>query len=560
MTDGKLKILICSANVGNAEPTMESISAWVPAFGECGQVTPLTAATAKQLSSGHFDMVVIGMQESTWKKPAKMERLPSAESSVDGDNDEDSGSNSNSKPPRRKLESSPSTFNILEGKEAHDSVALISMFQETLGDDYTLIARQQRGQMRMQIWTRENITKDIEPDDIVIRCENTGIGGVLANKGGIVTTLTYQKTRITFLSAHLAAHEGEQYYIARCDNIREILRGAKTYDKYDAAISSHHMFILGDLNFRSKFGEYGELEHEEKFERAIDLIKAKDFEALYAMDELEAGIKNGDLLVNFKTLPCHFSPTFKVLREEGFVYKEQRVPSYADRILFKPADGLSRHFTPLAYEACPGFITSDHKPIRGAFTITLNAKIDEDDPSSKLISEPIRLVFSNIKCMNLPVMDVGGSSDPYVKFYWDGTGLKSDGESGLSRYSGKWPSTKMRSKELNPKWDEEIGLVVDSSIMTDTMLFLTVMDYDTASQDDLMCTLPLNAKKLIRETIKHPDQKLTIDKPLLKYGKPEGRMRFDVAIKPLSSAKDAKSTGKKKGGLFTKAKGMFGKK
>merc|ERR1711982_151390 len=92
-------------------------------------------------------------------------------------------------------------------------------------------------------------------DGIKVSGVNTGVGNVMSNKGGIVVSLEYQRTRFTFLSAHLAAHEGQSYYNSRCNNIHDILRYSQTFELskiIDLSVSSHHMFILGDLNFRTK--------------------------------------------------------------------------------------------------------------------------------------------------------------------------------------------------------------------------------------------------------------------------------------------------------------------
>ena len=78
------------------------------------------------------------------------------------------------------------------------------------------------------------------------------------------------------------------------------------------------------------------------------------------------------LHAGFKTLQCNFPPTFKVERGDGYVYKENRTPSYTDRILWRTGDLLQDMLTPLAYEPIDKFTTSDHKPIRGAFEVRLN--------------------------------------------------------------------------------------------------------------------------------------------------------------------------------------------
>lgn len=171
------------------------------------------------------------------------------------------------------------------------------------------------------------------------------IAGVYHNKGGIVCTFDIRQTRLAFVTAHLAAHEGDAYYKARNDNIREILRGTKSLggpkhlSSYDVATSAHHMFLMGDLNYRIRIvpnnndnsnnkndKSSSHLDQQEQVKAALELVAAGDFETLYSYDELSAGIRNKDMLCQFQTLPCHFNPTFKLLRQEGFQYKEQRVP------------------------------------------------------------------------------------------------------------------------------------------------------------------------------------------------------------------------------------------
>ena len=78
----------------------------------------------------------------------------------------------------------------------------------------------------------------------------------MANKGGIVISFEYCETKFTFISAHLAAHEGKTYYRHRCNNLQDILRYSKTFDfsKISGlAVASHHIFLCGDLNFRTNF-------------------------------------------------------------------------------------------------------------------------------------------------------------------------------------------------------------------------------------------------------------------------------------------------------------------
>ena len=59
---------------------------------------------------------------------------------------------------------------------------------------------------------------------------------------------------------------------------------------------------------------------------ALEMVQSGDFETYYGYDELIEGIRKKEVMTQFQTLPCHFNPTFKMLREPGFQYKTQRIP------------------------------------------------------------------------------------------------------------------------------------------------------------------------------------------------------------------------------------------
>jgi phosphatidylinositol-3,4,5-trisphosphate 5-phosphatase 2 len=395
------------------------------------------------------------------------------------------------------------------------------------------IAHDQRGQMRQTVWALKDVAPFIKK--LKITGVNTGIGNVVANKGGIIISMIYQDTRISFLSAHLAAHEGEHYYNNRCKNVYDILKGSKTFDlcnkhSIDLALASHHMFVCGDLNFRTKFDGVDN-SHDDNVRRAGELIEAKDWKSLYSFDELHKGILGGDLLVGFNTLPCDFNPTFKVNRCEGFDYKDQRTPSYTDRILFKSSPGLHENIKQLTYEPCVDFITSDHKPVRGAFSIVPNDMIRPLEIPGKY-----RIEFTQLECENLPIADTA-SSDPYILFVWDMAELQEEGRNRLSVMNRKkgFPATSFKSKTLNPKWpNKKISLVTSGQEMTfDTMLFLVVYDFDFMSDDDILGTLPLNINHLLTMKPGETTKELTFNSPLERYGKYEGRIKFKLEVSML---------------------------
>ena len=210
-----------------------------------------------------------------------------------------------------------------------------------------------------------------------VKAQNTGRAG-LANKGGIVAeVLVNSGTRIAFMSAHLEAHEGESKYETRCNSISDILRGtasSTTLCRLDPSQSSHYMFAFGDLNFRTRLPGIvpASAEH---IEATNALVAQKDWETMNRRDELYMALRGKDCFVGFQTPICWFPPTFKVARGAGYVYNEKRSPSYTDRILYKASDQLGDNIKVLTYEPIDDFITSDHKPIRGAFQLQLNESL-----------------------------------------------------------------------------------------------------------------------------------------------------------------------------------------
>jgi len=510
-TKQDLKVLVCTGNLGNAEPTLESMMSWIPADGACNQVTPLPGV--RSLFAGHFDLIVIGMQESTWKGHKDAPKVQKEQ-----------------KPDENKVISEEE---ILRAMEAHDTAALRQKVRDVLGEAYFQVAEEARGQMRLHVWAAEWVIDDI--NDIKITGANTGVGNVLANKGGIVLSLSYMQTTISFVSAHLAAHEGEQYYKTRCRNVRSIFKEGKTStlsSKLDVSLSSDHMFVIGDLNFRTKFSPEGE--HDENVERALELVKNKDYATLYSYDELCQGIESGDLLVDFKTLPCDFPPTFKVEREAGFVYKKQRTPSYTDRILYKSMESLKRNMRPLAYEPCPGFITSDHKPIRGAFSISPNESF-----GPLTLENEVTLTFKNFACMDLPPADSNGFADPYVMIMWENDlleELSGNLRSKIRRVvfrSIRWPRTSYQPRTLNPEWrGEEISLrTIRPQIPPGSKLFLVMVDFDALSKDDYMCTVCLDLTELLTLGPNQKEKTVPIYRQLQRHGRHTGRIKAHVVVK-----------------------------
>jgi len=709
-----LTVLICSANVGNAEPTAASFGEWIPNDGEIlGTIRDTPYPVMKTSNGGDslelslsdidvsehlsgdlkkvkkmlrklekkakkYDIIVMGMQEAAFTEKSKKKQHSGVEEDLDtservserggylsddaGDVSLEEGAIQNGSSNVKASMTSSMASNASENKEKRVGSGLAEKgsktpkkifkqivkvnlmlrgvtasqtytrnptlrdkdnatakmkqinvptsydsrkFRELISNQcpsYELVVSFLRGEMRLFILALEKVADEIG-DSVCINAENTGIGSVLANKGGIIATITLRKTRLSFMTAHLEAHEGVTHYTNRNKNIAAILSGAKpdpNYSMHDASILSHHMFVCGDLNYRIRFegnndengndsdvsngddkkkrnslikknmlrkqlskqiskqssletsdsdgkeAPYGQrlnsrmkpnvglsisalktsftakgsrVKEEELiqpdngsfFNQAKKLVDEENWDELNRGDELAMALRKKECLVDFKTLPCNWPPTFKVARKEGYEYNEKRTPSYTDRILWHSADGMESNVMPFLYEPTPDFITSDHKPIRGAFAVKMNDRPPSKKKKREKSTKPpqlsgterqIHLLVTDLKCTNLPIMDselMGGLSDPYVLFVSSPKKLL---------WQKAWPSTKIISRNLNPIWEEDIHLAVDSDCtnnegrspsLAGAMLYLTVMDYDMSSGDDVIGTVVLNLSNLCSE-------------------------------------------------------------
>lgn len=425
MKNGQLQLLICTANLGNAQPDEESMARWLPMDGQCNEVLlyPAKYPIRDQFSTfddylneDKFDLIVVGMQEATFDPPKEDEVNDGDAASTE------SGSQSKKKVRKGKkgiakavgelssyaasrdhIKSSmvrksmidrPGVSGVnyrptmaeMRGRESAESViaamveanwdfgtfVLHDMMNKRL-PSYERIVSYQRGQMRLEIFALQK-KHELQVDVVYTRAQNTGRAG-LANKGGIVAELIVNgRTRLSFLTAHLEAHEGASKYQMRCSSLSDILGGAKPSSTlHDASLTSHHCFVMGDLNFRTELPAYAhggdEVGHRQKIR---DLVNEKDWETLNQADELHRALRVKDCLVGFQTSFCNFPPTFKVERSPGYSYIEKRRPSYTDRILWKSNHLLENGVCPFLYEPVDDFKSSDHKPVRAAFAIKLN--------------------------------------------------------------------------------------------------------------------------------------------------------------------------------------------
>ena len=249
-------------------------------------------------------------------------------------------------------------------------------------------------QMRLIILAKIDISQNITA--IGVNTEATGIGGIIANKGGIVAKFDYRGDSIAIVCTHLAAHEGKKHREARNDMARQVQKSARVgEEQLDIGSQFEHIIWAGDLNYRCNFntGPYkADMEHEQKLLEARKLVTAwaqtGDVPTqLFEQDELHGEVAEGRVFAGFTdalteciqrghneatagskwTLP----PTFKMKRHVPLEYNPQRVPSFTDRILYRSMPGREACIKLVNMKAETRASTSDHKPVYASFDISV---------------------------------------------------------------------------------------------------------------------------------------------------------------------------------------------
>ena len=213
--------------------------------------------------------------------------------------------------------------------------------------------------------------------------EATGVGHVMANKGGVCIAFKFWDTGVCFVNCHFAAHVGQCE--TRNSNYRTIASSIRVgLPGMDLLSQFHHVFWLGDLNYRLDFGkvhEKQELTPERQFWATIvKQIHANRWKDLLKYDELRKEKAASRVFAGFREGDISFPPTFKMQRDFLDHYDEKRMPGWCDRVLWKTLQGCQCSIN--SYFSAPSILTSDHKPVGSTFKLTTYAL-----PSTTAISD-----------------------------------------------------------------------------------------------------------------------------------------------------------------------------
>lgn len=141
--------------------------------------------------------------------------------------------------------------------------------KEIFEGDYLQVKSVVMGQMRLLLFARTELYPTIT--SIKTATHATGVAGVGQNKGGIAISFRVWDTHLCFVSAHLAAHQDK--IKARNSMYESLLRGIRIDDhNMDLLTGFHHVFWMGDLNYRVDMGEDSESPSDGVFRKTVRKI------------------------------------------------------------------------------------------------------------------------------------------------------------------------------------------------------------------------------------------------------------------------------------------------
>jgi phosphatidylinositol-bisphosphatase len=213
---------------------------------------------------------------------------------------------------------------------------------------YVLLAKQQLGGILETVWIRRELAVRVR--DLQIHYSSTGIGNVLANKGGTAIRLDIFDSSFCFVCAHLNAHD--ENVLRRNQDFASIVSDVRFSD--GRSIWDHQfLFWFGDLNYRIALPRA----------RIFALIEGENWKELVANDQLNEQRRLGCAFSEFAEGKIAWAPTYRYDAGTNTydTSEKQRKPSYTDRVLHKTEN--AEQLKLLEYNRVSQLMLSDHKPV-----------------------------------------------------------------------------------------------------------------------------------------------------------------------------------------------------
>lgn len=347
-------------------------------------------------------------------------------------------------------------------------------------DSYRMLVKERLSEIKIHCYVRTELIDQIHH---IGHCtEATGIGGVIGNKGGTAIAFYIGTMSFCFINTHMAAHQEKT--AQRNNDFKSVVKGIRNIsgEHGDALHHYHHVFWMGDLNYRLDYGDQGDKRTPDldQFDEMVQMITDEKYEELFQYDQLAREMNACRVFFGFQEGVYNFKPTFKRKRgDEGDSYTPQRSPAWCDRILWRTYP--SYDIKQLELGSVEEFKTSDHKPVYSIFSITKQSLACACD----LDRTTCTIKITNLKGKGLMAQDIGGTSDPYIIFQGD--------------ILDKEVKTQTKSKTLNPVWENRevpsLKCINSPTRLSQSCLIIKVMDHDVASINECMGygLLPLGA-------------------------------------------------------------------
>merc|ERR1712130_343218 len=161
------------------------------------------------------------------------------------------------------------------GEDDHGDVGwnrTLDAYFDQIGD-YKLVVKERLDQIKIHCYIKTELFDFVH--HISKATEATGIGGVIGNKGGTAISFYLGTMSFCFINSHLAAHQDKT--AQRDADFKAIVKGLRHLggESADALHQFHHVFWMGDLNYRLDYGDQGDKRTPDKdqFDEMLKLIE-----------------------------------------------------------------------------------------------------------------------------------------------------------------------------------------------------------------------------------------------------------------------------------------------
>ncbi|XP_060664710.1 inositol polyphosphate 5-phosphatase K [Drosophila nasuta] len=232
--------------------------------------------------------------------------------------------------------------------------------------NYVAVKTEQMQGLLLTMFVRRPHVEHIK--DMEAEFTRTGFGGIWGNKGAVSVRFTLYGCGLSFVVAHLAAHDHQ--LDERIEDYKQILENHHYHVKRYREIYDHdYVFWFGDLNFRLQGTDTSaEVREALRDDRLHDALIKRD-QLFEVREKTQQAFQ-----VMHERLPA-FPPTFK-FKEGTSEYDLKRRPAWTDRIMYavQPSNrqpGMQLAIEQCSYKSHPAYSISDHKPVTSDFTIKL---------------------------------------------------------------------------------------------------------------------------------------------------------------------------------------------